>query len=821
MAAENKCEFCNKRGLPLLLVRDAVARADLDAPIAPTLQIQLPKTTAHYTKRLLRSGYVNVFDEARNRWETYFVTSDSYFIKVPQVARMQSVVPVKPFNCPDEGHRAVASCITVHDPSNATIVWVGFSDVMWTDAVRDANRDRGYRERHMVEVDVKSALKGSTGQHRAIGTLASVVAEYSMEPNRAKQAFYASPFAFQFRRESSARLIKEFETLRPGKGLVVTLPDPAGILQEIALLMRCELELFINSDPTEKQRLIASAAIDQLKDAVQEQAKKLEIDAAAALAEQQRLANPIGHAFSDSISSRTDGLGNVTKKDLDKAALSAWAKYEAKFDDKARLTWYSSYLARLEKHETQSITPLALAHAAWMRSEAFSGYLACNFDPADGASGRVYAKVVTRCIAATQENAVCAKVYEDWLAGDVTDIRNVVLRAMVFNQSVIADAVKQASAGGYGLAQVPWDNVFSIYTTGVKALGSGGDDFLPQLVVALARPVMKMLDKVLDGTTQFRNAVIALGLIAGHPIITCEVVGSRKEFRAQLAKQLVKAGGKPVNAKELRRCIERELKRLRVEGAPLDGSTKHRWMILADKGLIADLPANVNPTERARRLAASVRTIHDLDNLNLDRWRLVIGQDVRFGIVTALLQAASWAKLIQDGSKTLSNERLDADWRGHAGLAALTSTTTEVLGTVLAKRAELSTPLAAGLMPTHAAYMTKLGRVGGIGAGIVMALLDFRKAHVETQEGASGVVVGTYVASGVLGLALSFALAASAALPIVGLLVALVIGIGMLLEHLKDNPIQDWLERCPWGKLKEQRYADLITMEAQLSLATK
>lgn len=82
MTDPKKCEFCDKKGLPLLLVRDAIAAAGSSAPLSPALPIELGASAAYYTKRLLRSGYVNVYDEARKRWEEYFITPDGYLFKL-------------------------------------------------------------------------------------------------------------------------------------------------------------------------------------------------------------------------------------------------------------------------------------------------------------------------------------------------------------------------------------------------------------------------------------------------------------------------------------------------------------------------------------------------------------------------------------------------------------------------------------------------------------------------------------------------------------------------------------------------------------------
>ena len=86
MSLASKCDYCDKRGLPLLLVRDGVVHSGSGAPRAAGCPIELPGTFAYYTKRLLRSGYVYLFDEARNRWENYFVTPDGYFAKLFQAS---------------------------------------------------------------------------------------------------------------------------------------------------------------------------------------------------------------------------------------------------------------------------------------------------------------------------------------------------------------------------------------------------------------------------------------------------------------------------------------------------------------------------------------------------------------------------------------------------------------------------------------------------------------------------------------------------------------------------------------------------------------
>ena len=116
MTTEHKCEFCDKRGLPLLITRHAIALQGSHAPKADEPGIALEGKAAQYTLRLLRQGYLYVFDEARDQWQCWLATQDGYYFKIDETVGTKQVLPTKPFNCPDEGHREVASCITIPDP---------------------------------------------------------------------------------------------------------------------------------------------------------------------------------------------------------------------------------------------------------------------------------------------------------------------------------------------------------------------------------------------------------------------------------------------------------------------------------------------------------------------------------------------------------------------------------------------------------------------------------------------------------------------------------------------------------------------------------
>ena len=824
MTSTAKCEFCDKRGLPLLLVRDAVASAGAGAPLAPSLPIELSAKAAHYTKRLLRSGYVNVFDEARRRWEAYFVTADGYLFKLLQTRGVTPKGPQRPFNCPDEGHRAIASCITVPDPLNATKVWIGFSDALWTDAVRKANDDVAYRKRHMTEVDIKAVLQGSHAPHRPMAQLDAIVAEYAMTAHLAKANFSWSPFKFDLRYGRADRLKQECEAMRPGRGIVVTLPDPAGVAQELAALMKRNAELFITARPIDQRNLAASVAIDQIEEAIRIQAQNNEIASAEQIADQRIEGNPIGHLLSESTRAQTENFQKVTVLHLERAADAAWKKYAVKFDNTARVAWNAPFRQRLEAFDSVFIAPLALNHVAWMKSDCLANYFECNFDPFHAESGAVYTSVFTNCICATEDKKVCADLYAEWLGGRISDTKNILLRAMVLNQNAPAKVVEDATTVSVSLKSIPWDNIFAAFHGVVDRLSQQAQVGLGRLVVEISGSVASIFGKVMDGSSGFRAAVMAIGLISGHPVVVCDVIGTKGEFRAHLIRQLLQASGQDISKRQMKRAVIAELKRQGIQGVSLEGNTAKRWVLVADKAMIERMPSGLSPQARADWLAQSLKTIEEVEALNLHRWRTVINADVRSGLVAGILQALSLTKLFADEEKSMTHDKKDAAGRLHAGIAAIVGTTSEAISHALAGRASIL-QFGQGLATNVATVLKWSGRAVGLVGGLYVAVLDVNKASEARRDGNKGLAV-LYYSSAAVGASLSVALIATQwlaalAVPIVGVLVLLLVGIGIWIEYVKDNPVQDWLERCPWGIFSGERYADLATLQDQLNKALK
>lgn len=79
------CRFCQRHGLPILPVRPAIMSQHDILPTLPD-NVQVPiaaQGETAYTLRLMRSGYLNIWDDYGNSWINYFVTDGGVLLSTP------------------------------------------------------------------------------------------------------------------------------------------------------------------------------------------------------------------------------------------------------------------------------------------------------------------------------------------------------------------------------------------------------------------------------------------------------------------------------------------------------------------------------------------------------------------------------------------------------------------------------------------------------------------------------------------------------------------------------------------------------------------
>lgn len=819
---ERKCEFCDKRGLPLLLGRYAIAPQGSGAPEATGLSVPLTGKAAQYTRRLLRKGWLYVYDEKRDRWECWYVTPDGYCFKVDETPGKPLVLPTKPFNCPDVGHREVASCITVPDPANATNVWLAFSDVRWTAAVKEKHDRADYRKRHMRMIDVKAILSGALPAFcKPIAEVATAVAEYALPADKGKKAFAWGPFPFNARADQAASLVKKCDQLRPKKGVIVFLEDPVGITRELAALAHERLQAFVDDIKTDKDRarkLAVSSAIAQLAAAVRTQAELTEIE------EAERLAWNAEHGINSVLPDAPTvpdpelaaRLRNITAADLKRVSDGAWRRYDEKYSEKARADWQGTFDNALETHTESMIQPLGDAHAKWMESEAMAAMMECNYDPKDIRTGAVYTQTTLACVEGTAGLKSCYDLYQKWVDVEKEfNAKNIIMRALIFNNEEVAEAAKEATE--LDKRSLPWDNVYGPYKIAVEKIGKGHADQAAKLMVELAGPIAKTLGTMLDGPAKVIIGVMSLH--AGKGWARVELFDSRKNFRKYVLEQVIQASDKELNRKKVKVAVDREIRRLEIHGEKMTGKRGAKWIVLLDREGIQGLPAG-DISKQKEWLKGYMQTVNQLNETRFNRFRSIVNTDVRMGVVSGILQIAALTKLYEDEGRSLAADKNEARWRLGAGVLAISGSILEISGAATSKLPRFTEIPAEGLLRVSKSEVLALsGRVLGALGGVIMAGWDLWKAYDEGVNKKNWGIGALFLGSAALGglAALGFFLVWNP-LTMVILVAALVI-LTLFLEKYKDNKIQTWLEQCIFGKGK--RYDDAKMEMDEFALALK
>lgn len=810
----NTCEFCDKWGLPVLVARYATAPESVGAPKTKALHAD-GKTSfgeiggkLHYTRRLLRSGYLYVFDEARKRWEGYFITPDAYLLKFEIGKPLPDSYTKNPQPCETTGHREVACMVTIRDPKNATNVWFGFSDVEWTDKVLEQHGSEDYRKKHMQKVDVKKALTHAKQPNvHPLKELGQKVAEFACDPLRATapNAFYDSPFKFNPRQLQLKQTLEAADGLRKDAGIIVSLHDPVGVAAELATWMNLRLENHLEAnkkDPVYARKLVVASAILQLRDVVKEHAENSLIDDAEQTEGLERMFTTVSTSRGN-LEENIAKTGKPSLQAVQKAQASAWQRYthresgKARFDEGVVETFRKDYNTQLDAFIETEINPLGFSHVAWTSSQHMAHYMECNFDAADIKSGVAYTQTVLTFTRGTEGVKPCFAHYEKWLDQNEFKPGNVLLRALVYNNDKLAKEVEAATQ--LDARSTPWDALLGSYKSAMENIEAGHADRAAVLMGRMMGPLMKVGDRFLDGAS--KAAITLLGMHSGKGWKRVNFQGKRKELRAFLARQVIESSGNTMTDSEVKKAVAREIKRAQIRGDKLQGQRGLQWIVLLE------------PT------TGRMRTPQALEEIRFTHFKKTIASNVRLGICGGILQAICLTKAIADEGKALEGDKAEAQWRLLAGSLAVVGTVSEVVGTAIENAANANLRWAQGVGGIRTAErMMFAGKVFGVVGAAIMATWDYKKGKEEEGKG-NNRVANLYYASAGLGAAAAIALTFFTFNPFTLLLVAAFIGVAYWLETTKDNAIRSWIENCIFGINNTYRDGSLEMKELAKALA--
>lgn len=818
MSAPKGCKFCIRRGLPILPARPAIMTQDdtlprLPATVTPPMMAQ---GEIAWTARLLREGFLYIWAESAQRWISYFATSAGYYYPLPEQGEAPSDIlsgELKPcITQPEE--LASASLITLPvKPAgmNNGRFWFGWSEVEWTAAVRKKHEDAAYRSQYMQPFDMDAWLGGDQAQQAVpIAGVSDTLAEYSHGAAGCKARAW-SPASWKSLPPLAAEQLKQAaDALYAGKGAILLLEDPPAILQELSAVINYDLQEQVYKKPEYQRELALASAITALKESMVRQFERDHIENSEHL-ERLAIHGPFGYAVNDEIADNM--YSPAHDKQLRPAVAKKWAEYEQYYHPEKVAAFQQTFNQVLTRYNDSIVSPRTDMYLEWLRGKVLLAYFQHNFDSEALKSGIEYVQTLNYCIAGMQDKLGVFRHFTDLLSGTPTDATNILARALVWNQDVLAKKLANATTFSPDWLTIPWSGLANAFKEGIEkmrddAAGVAGI-FIGLLSGVLTRKIAQALE-----SKQIFSCLVAMGAITNKALIPLEKTGSYKQFVSEVVTQLAKESGldSRVNKDRLRHYIRQELRRLRVDGLPMDVKETKRFLVLVDIDRVSEL-LHLPPKERARAVSKLLRNVADVETQQFSRWQGAVRRGVRnvgeampftLGIVSGVLQvAALYISADIKGKKTLTADQKEAHGRFAAGVAGLASTTLNTIETGI-KQFRLFTDASSKLRifgsETFLRWIEFGGKfLGAVGGGIV-AGFDAYHAYDEYSKGHRGLMIA-YVLSSVAGLWLSVAMVT--AIPVFGTFIAVVILIGTTVYLALNNrdKIQKWLLQCLWRRI--------------------
>ncbi|MBR8233188.1 hypothetical protein K6W26_25380 [Burkholderia sp. AU42008] len=832
----------------------------------PTPAIALGRTAeAHYTVRSLRGGYVYVYYEVGKSWEAYAVDDEG---KLAQVS-VDSYMPpdVKPFHqgCMQNMQKvASAALVTIRDPKTAGKVWFGFSDAWWTPAVRKDNESVEIRRQHMRCIDVQGwyndGRPAKAPPHAsAVANVDSVVADYAMSDEDSRRLFFWNPFPTLRQRSLQApraiALKAESQRLLKDKGLIVVLDDPVAMLQEISSYIDKRWSSFVSQDDVEDpvhpdqtwhRKSVLSSCLETLRLHVEREAEaSVYADARQARRDVEwidggdgkRVYN-MGLLFPEYRKAAKPILDEkVTQAQLELARTERWGAYAKLFDGAQRNAFEERYAKASALHDAQYTTPLAIAHAAWLRSAKLRAVLDHHFDMRDINSGAAFSGVALSCIRGTGGLGACMNVYRDWF--DEAVEKSPLWRALNLNHEPLLRAVDEASSGSSAPFTGPddWTNLSVVYSaaaskirevgaavgaTGVRRNAVMSSDVLPALLQELGTLPTNMMQK---GGKAGAAMLATLGMRGGQPIRWVQVAGTRRDLYKSVLEVILKSqAGRAISLGHLQYSLADQLRTFEIEGVPLDEKVRF-WSVVFDEDAQTGLAkGRVPPAQRGDALGKTVKVI-GVDKFTAGTIGKVIESAAHPGALAGVGLTLALVGLTQAASADASMKHLRT--RATLKIAALYSAGAGSLLELVRVGARaavgrripmLSSWLGARLGQKGFLIWEGLGGVaGGVGT-IILGRIDIgnaREAYYRDQKGLMALyivnfgaefVVGGYTTLAGLSLVFRLGWAFAGFNPVVLGLTVVILVVSVIIEIEKDPPTMDWVRQCLWGK--ENKYRD-------------
>lgn len=856
MSEVSTCPLCNRKSLLIYPVRYAIACPG-GAEQAPGLSgnFKIPGTApqavaaAKYTLRALRPGYLYTYDEKNSKAKAYMVLEDNLLWNFPieYLPPHPSVESTQTASCTANGKRqflALGSCIDVDE--NATDLWIGWSNVLWTkDLVRQIT-DLPWRKLHMQCINIPAMIGGKQTDTGEFETSKSRVSHFAMNA----KAFHA---AFDFSNRSSSQELMHGPLVKPigeamaqsphKKGYILAVNDPVGITNDLSELLVPSVASGFNEELYWKNT--TATLIRQAEVHVRAMARqKVEMSYAVSktIGEANQLnsgANTSGEQMGDYAGlyrlmkswAKTGSLDKADKleeeraknlpKTIKEAEDEAWeetstevknGKREKTYDETAAKNAEAEYKKALEAFKPK-LKALADAHAAWVTSTLLHDWMTGNHDPKDIRSGYAFSESFAQTLGKGVGSEACDKILRDWLnQPNMKDTKNLFARALMFNQTDLiqeADKYLQAKEAlkqpvpevpGSAIAFESFLNIYKQSFLRVKgAKGAKAPNLVDKLLITVGNLVIEKL------TSSAKSAGYGLILIR-MKLMSNNAVKVGKYKPVQLHNWILNRG-KETGVKfdqtqaEMDK-IARALAGKAAKDAAANPYIVGYWM---DIKQIKEI-ANIDET-----------TFKELQIPGAETARNWLGSSsaeaMNLGIVTFLVQTATFVFARDDFNKADQFSHSEALKKYVACFVNYLGNAVETIGDLIEK-GKMDHPLSAFLLKhwagleEHAEGIARIGRILGGGAGIFLAILDFMNSWEVFKDG-NKTLAGLYFISGLGGAYLGVMTIVGGSIPFFWPILIATILVGIAIAMIKESALKDWISRCKFGK-GEKHYISFV-----------
>lgn len=821
-APATSCKMCQKKGLPILPVRYAAVAATRAHDIASVPLIAGGNFGAHvtdvaankvkYTLRSLRYGFVYVFYPKTGKWQCYAVTNEGNVYDYPLDAVLDRSTE-KPFSCTQTGHPELAQCITIENAEKAGTVYLAYSNVQWTKAVRDryAKDVNSCRTKRMQAFNAAGwfASPGGKFPHAAKpAEVQNLVAEYKGGNSR---AFIVNPFPYRDRHTETAALNAAMDHLAPGKGAIFALWDPVGITQELNVECRVASEYVMSQYEWGNW---SASMLKGVKEAVEAGAVKDNEVAENMLEGQMMEAGSLGALFDGgkSLENNINAMRANAAASIPKVKEDAWEDYSTAASEHAANEYVAKMQQDIANEQTNTWAPLSRDHAGWLASKNLAHVFEYDFDENDVLSGFCYEWTFYDCIKGSTARREAFEQFVKWAQGKPDDHSNLALRALNLNLKVNVDHILAAGDFPYIELRETSAKAVESWFTAAGALEKAAPSLFAQLytrgnrlIYELGAPLAKVIGESAN-TVAGKAAVLMVAARCGKKVIWRPVAGSQSQwitFFARETWEMMPAESRP-SMKSLKSAI---FKSFTTKG-PDGRVTEVPMFIIVDKDGLAnfDMPNAKSPVKAAQVVNPASRLVltdEAIEGNFVPTFRKVAAGETASAGIGLIFTVVNTMIAVKEFRKATHFNSDEAGQKFVASVIASVGAMSNLAGRGLEAAHHAHVNLPASLASENTAkYLIVAGKGAAAAAGIVGAVWDFINAQSAWKEGHVYLALAYYTSS-FLGAALVVSMFVTAMAPLVLPLTLLLIAVGIIVMWLKERELKEFLGRTFFGTNKK------------------